>query len=103
MSSLLFASHILSQRLAHLVQHGILVRKRDSVDGRRIQYALTEKGVDLYSVTLALIKWGDRWLGGGEEPPLRLHHRSCGHRLDAVMCCAQCGEPIKAHEVSYPR
>ena len=95
------ATNILSDRLKTLVDNDIFTRQKDSKDARRISYRFTEKGIDLYSVTLALLQWGDRWLADDDGPPLILHHKTCGHRLEPVMCCAHCGEPIKAREVTY--
>ncbi len=95
------ASNILSQRLKILVSNGIFTRQKDDADARRITYKFTEKGVDLYSVTLALMQWGDRWLADEDGPPLILHHSTCGRRLEPVMCCAHCGEPVKARDVTY--
>jgi len=95
------ASNILSQRLKILVNNGIFTKKKDDTDGRRITYRFTEKGIDIYSITLALLQWGDRWLADEDGPPLILHHNTCGHRLEPVMCCAHCGKPVNAREVTY--
>lgn len=95
------ATNILSQRLKMLVEHEILRKQKDPDDARRIIYRFTEKGIDLYPITLALMTWGDRWLADKKGPPLKLHHKTCGHRLDPVMCCARCGRPVNAREVSF--
>lgn len=53
------ARNILSDRLRKLVSRGIL--SRDSGPGRsHPEYALTEKGRDLFPVVLALRQWGER-------------------------------------------
>ena len=95
------ATNILSDRLKTLVKNGIMGRRKDRKDARRIQYRLTEKGLDLYPVTLALMQWGDRWLADADGPPLFLYHKTCGHDLTPVMCCAQCHQPVDARQVSY--
>ncbi len=59
-SNLGIATNILSKRLKSLVDNGVLEKQPDEADARRIRYKLTAKGLDLYSVTLALIRWGDR-------------------------------------------
>jgi len=94
------ATNILSDRLKALVKNRILSRKKDRRDGRRVVYLLTERGRDLYPVTLTLMNWGDRWLAGRKGPPLVLTHNKCGHRLKALMCCAACGETVDPREVS---
>ena len=100
-SNLGIATNILSRRLKSLVEHGVLEKQPDETDARRIRYSLTEKGLDLYSVTLSLIAWGDKWLADESGVPLKLHHKTCGHRLHPQMCCRQCGEVVKAKDVNY--
>ena len=95
------ATNILSDRLKRLVENGIMVREKDRSDKRRVWYGLTEKGLDLYPITLALMPWGDRWLFGEKGPPLELSHRSCGSRLEPVRCCPTCGEVVQAKDVDY--
>ena len=101
LANLGIATNILSQRLKILVENGILERGKDKKDARRVRYGLTRKGLELYSITLAILEWGDRWLAGAEGPPLLLYHETCGHRLKSVMCCAHCGEPVDARDVRY--
>ena len=40
---------------------GILERRPDPDDGRRVIYSLSPKGEDLLPVVLALRQWGDKW------------------------------------------
>ena len=100
-SNLKIATNILSDRLRTLVENGIMEKQRDSGDRRRSKYGLTEKGLDLFPITLAFMNWGDSWLAGEKGPPLLLYHKTCGHRLDPAMCCAHCGKPIHARDVTY--
>ena len=102
-SNLGIATNILSKRLKSLVDNGVLEKQPDEADARRIRYKLTAKGLDLYSVTLALIGWGDKWLNDEDGPPLKLHHKTCGHRLQPQMCCRHCGKAVRARDVSYAR
>jgi DNA-binding HxlR family transcriptional regulator len=86
------ASNILSQRLFRLSELGVLTR---TVTPRaRHTYELTAKGLDLYPVPLAMLMWGDRWLAEG-DPPIKLDHKVCGHRLRAVLTCSQCAVPVR--------
>lgn len=55
------ARNILSDRLSKLVAGGILERRSDPEDGRRVIYSLTAKGEDLLPVVLSLRQWGDKW------------------------------------------
>jgi len=55
------ARNILSDRLTKLVGGGILERRPDPDDGRRVIYSLTAKGEGLLPVVLALRQWGEEW------------------------------------------
>ena len=91
--------HILSARLAKLVDAGVLARVPYSVRPPRDEYRLTEKGRDFYPVIAALVRWGDRWMDGGEGPPADLVHRRCGRATVPTMVCSECGEPLEAREM----
>ncbi|HSB75059.1 MAG TPA: helix-turn-helix domain-containing protein [Terriglobales bacterium] len=54
------ASNILADRLRRLEAAGILAEERDEEDGRRVNYRLTKKGIDLAPVLLELLIWGSR-------------------------------------------
>jgi DNA-binding HxlR family transcriptional regulator len=52
------ATNILADRLRNLVATGIIQAEEDPQDGRRVNYRLTEKGIDLAPVMLDLLIWG---------------------------------------------
>jgi DNA-binding HxlR family transcriptional regulator len=52
------ASNVLATRLARLRAAGIIEAEAEPEDGRRINYRLTEKGIDLAPVLLELLLWG---------------------------------------------
>jgi len=54
------ASNILAERLHRLERAGILVAQHEETDGRRVNYRLTEKGIDLAPLMLDLLIWGAR-------------------------------------------
>lgn len=60
-SSLGIARNILSNRLRKLVENGILSRHVMSMDKRRVEYRLTEKGWELTPVLMALRQWAEHW------------------------------------------
>jgi len=66
----------------------------------RYGYVLTEKGRDFFGVLAALSRWGDRWLAGGEGPPIVFHHEPCGHDTHAEVACANCGDPMRAQDTT---
>ncbi len=81
---------VLSQRLARLVTEGLLrkVPYRQAGQRSRDEYRLTDKGLDLYPVLVALMEWGDRYEGGADGPPVLLRHRDCGEPVRLQMTCA---------------
>lgn len=52
------ATNILADRLRRLRTAGIVVEQADPADGRKVNYRLTEKGIDLAPVLLELLIWG---------------------------------------------
>lgn len=89
----------LSDRLTRFIDAQII--KRVATPGGRSEYRLTERGLDLYLVMLALMRFGDDHLAGQEAPPLRLHHTSCGHDFQPQTVCSECREPVTARDVRY--
>lgn len=57
-SDLGVARNILHTRLARLVDEGILERRPYQQRPERFEYLLTEKGLDLWPVIVALLQWG---------------------------------------------
>jgi DNA-binding HxlR family transcriptional regulator len=57
------SDRLLSERLKELEAEGIVQRIVHPETPVRIEYHLTEKGHDLYSVTSALTEWAERWMG----------------------------------------
>jgi DNA-binding HxlR family transcriptional regulator len=64
------ARNILSNRLAKLVEHGILDRQPCADDRRRIEYRLTAKGFDLLPAMIALRQWGQKYGSEVVENPV---------------------------------
>lgn len=54
------ASNILSDRLRKLQEAGIVTAEIEETDGRKVNYRLTEKGIDLAPALLELLVWGAR-------------------------------------------
>jgi DNA-binding HxlR family transcriptional regulator len=94
------ARNILTERLNKLVEHGILERRPYAEHpGRTLyEYRLTDKGLDLYPVLVSLMQWGNKY-GGFEDPPVKLHHKTCHTDQTPVMVCGECGEELRPREV----
>lgn len=54
------ATNVLADRLKKLEAAGIISPEPEESDGRRVNYRLTEKGIDLAPVMLELLIWGAR-------------------------------------------
>lgn len=86
--------NILTQRLEHLVGHGILERVAYQEHPVRYDYRLTDKGRDLWPVLTAMRQWGDRH-AAPNGPPVQVIHRTCGHVATAEPTCSTCGQPLE--------
>lgn len=91
--------NVLADRLARMVDEGLLRTEAYSEHPPRHEYRLTDKGRDAYTVLAAMAAWGDRWLAGPDGPPVLLHHTACGHDQRAAVVCGECGEPLDVRQV----
>ena len=92
------ARNVLTSRLDRLVAEGVLERVPYQERPPRYEYVLTRKGVDLWPVLVALLKWGDRHAAPA-GPPLLLEHAGCGGELDDRRRCQKCGADLEARDV----
>jgi DNA-binding HxlR family transcriptional regulator len=92
------ARNILADRLAHLVEHGVLTRVAYQDRPVRYNYRLTEKGRDLWLVLGAMRQWGDRW-AAPDGPPVVIEHQACGHPATVNPTCSQCGATLDARSL----
>jgi DNA-binding HxlR family transcriptional regulator len=89
---------VLTERLNHLVERGVLERR--PYDRRpRYEYVLTEKGAELVQLLMLMAAWGDKWLAGKAGPPVVYRHRACGEISSAGLRCSHCGGSMRADDV----
>jgi DNA-binding HxlR family transcriptional regulator len=100
MDKLGIASNILADRLARLVDSGVLMKVPYRGGVERHEYRFTEMGRDLYQPMIVMMRWGDRWLAGG-KPPLRLRHRTCGQDFQPLVVCSHCQGELIASQTDY--
>ncbi|MET0905018.1 MAG: helix-turn-helix domain-containing protein [Tardiphaga sp.] len=74
-SNLGIARNILANRLGRLVDAGVLSRQPCADDRRKIEYCLTDKGVDLLPTMIALRQWGEKWETGEPSNPVLVDQR----------------------------
>ncbi len=90
---------VLSQRLRHLVDDGVLERTAYQQRPERFAYHLTEKGRALMPVIAHLLWWGDRYYPEPAGPPRLLHHRDCGGPVAPAFTCGDCGAELVAGDI----
>jgi DNA-binding HxlR family transcriptional regulator len=73
------ARNILSDRLGKMVAGGVMERRSDPSDRRKVIYSLTVKGRALMPVIVALRQWGEDW----------------GHRSGIVLADRRDRKPIR--------
>jgi DNA-binding HxlR family transcriptional regulator len=93
------ARNILSNRLARLVEGGILERRPDPTDRRKVIYSLTLKGEALLPVLIALRQWGQDWGHGRKE--IVLADKRDGIPVKRIRVQASDGRDLKLNELMW--
>lgn len=99
-STLGIARNILSNRLGRLVECGIMSREPDMTDRRKIAYPLTEKGLALLPVLIALRQWGESYGDGQPCNPVLVDRRDRRPVL-SVAVRAEDGRNLCARELEW--
>ena len=84
-SALGITRHLLAERLKKLVRTGILRRVPYQESPKRHEYILTQKGLDLYPIMMAIVHWGDTHMVDERGRPLLHQHRKCGKVFNPVV------------------
>lgn len=90
---------IVADRLKRLVDEGVLRREAYQDRPPRHEYRLTDKGLALHPVIMAIVHWGDVHYAGEAGPPLIHRHKGCGCDFAPVMTCSECGDAVAARDV----
>ena len=93
------ARNVLSERLDRLVENEILQRVPVTPSSKRAHYRLTEKGRDLVAVVISLVQWGDRWVMGPDNAPIRMVDRATGEDIADVQVQAKDGRPLGLYDI----
>lgn len=96
-NSLGIAPNVLTSRLKHFVETGIMETSDEGRDGHEA-YHLTPKGLDFKPVIIALTEWGDRW-AAPEGVPIVCEHDACGGQVRLTLSCETCGESPELEDV----
>lgn len=90
----------LAARLKHLAASGIIERVRYQERPPRDEYRLTQKGRDLWKVSVALREWGDRWDATGfGSPSIEMVDRETGRPLTLALVDAVTGQILPLERV----
>ncbi|MGW4718933.1 winged helix-turn-helix transcriptional regulator [Nocardia sp. NPDC004260] len=92
------ARNVLTQRLEHLIEHGVLTREPYQDNPVRYDYRLTPKGRSLWLVVTAMRQWGDEW-AAPDGPPVQTVHTTCGNLATVEPVCSECGEHIAPRDL----
>lgn len=93
------ARNVLTQRLRHLVEHGIFERVDIGHQGEHFEYRLTAKGDALLPVLTTLREWGDEWVFGEGNEPLLMRDRHSDSIVPKTVVRDQDGEPLSRREI----
>ncbi|MEO0324409.1 MAG: helix-turn-helix domain-containing protein [Myxococcota bacterium] len=93
------SKNVLTKRLTHLVEHGVLARVEAGRYGARQEYELTPRGKDLTSVITALRQWGDRWIFGEGREPLVVLDRATGKPIERLRIRRADGSEVPAQDL----
>jgi DNA-binding HxlR family transcriptional regulator len=93
------ARNILSDRLSKMVAGGILERRPDPDDGRRVIYSLSAKGEGLLPVVLALRQWGEEW--GYGKMTVVLADRRDGKPVRKICVLSHDGRELKLGDLTW--
>lgn len=90
---------VLADRLSMLTNEGVIKKVTYQHKPTRYEYKLTDKGLDLYPMLMALVNWGNKHYAGDSGVPLLHRHKKCGKHFTPVSVCSECGEEYHPQEV----
>jgi DNA-binding HxlR family transcriptional regulator len=96
--SLGIATNILAKRLEDFVAAGLMERRQTA--GEQAEYLLTQKGLELKPVIIALTQWGDKWIRPG---PVTFRSESDGQPVELQLRRVGDGAQVRAADVGVRR
>lgn len=95
------ARNVLTDRLNILVEAGVLERAIAKPDGERLAYRLTTQGRELFPIVVALTQWGDKWILGPGQEPVRILDAAVGAPVQPVGVVSRDGRYLEADAVTF--
>jgi len=93
------STNILTARLNALVDAGVLDRHEIRPGVQRYDYQLTEKGLDLVPVLIALWQWGERWAFEPGHSPVTVRVRDTGEALGPLALKTASGRDVSMLDI----
>lgn len=94
--SLGVATNILAKRLEDFVSAGLMEHRPPDGEGEQPQYVLTQKGLELKPVIIALTAWGDKWVRPG---PVVFRNASDGQPVELRLRRVDDDTPVAVADV----
>lgn len=94
---------VLTDRLHRLVDAGLLEQRGAKGSGTRMEYRLTEMGLDMFGVAVLQGQWERKWARSPlqERYAMAFFDRETGARVEPVIFDHEGGRPIEAHHVRW--
>lgn len=99
--SLKISTSVLSLRLEKLTNCEILERKQSKSDGRSFEYLLTERGLELYPLIIALMQWGEKWAPNGRGARMEVVDRKTGRAIKGAQVISDDGAELRPWEAKF--
>lgn len=93
------AKNVLAERLRKLVEAGVMRREAVAARGNPQLYQLTEKGRDLLPIAIALMQWGDQWINGRGQAPVRIRERATQDEIGPLVVRNKQGRPLMLDDI----
>ena len=90
---------VLTGRLRDLLASGVLTRQRYGDRPPRSEYLLTEQGLDLWRILLAVWAWESQWVEKSPDADVAVRHLQCGDDMVPFLACSACGEPVALWDI----
>ncbi|MEM9572754.1 MAG: helix-turn-helix domain-containing protein [Pseudomonadota bacterium] len=95
------SKNLLTDRLGKLVEDGIMERVEFADRGTNFKYALTEKGLALDVVMVAIQQWSEKQIYGAGNEPVLLTDRSTKAPLQELRITNATGDQISFTDVDF--
>lgn len=92
---------LLSQRLADLVDLGVVQRVVVPDGGAHRRYRLTTKGLALVPIVVTNYVWANRWFPSDTARPVTITHAGCSDEFVPAWFCADCGNAMDRSSMSF--